>query len=161
MKKFIIASLTCLFICSMSVQAQSKKENFENWREKMKAEKVAFITSYVDLTVEEAQNFWPIYNEIEKKKDGLARKERQAYHKLNKAIESNNEKDIQTCLKAYIDAADDNQRDLEEDYEQLCKVLPEKKVTKLMVAEEKFRHQQIGRLRHHRGNNNARKGNQK
>ena len=100
-------------------------------------------------------------NEIEKKKDGLARKERQAYHKLNKAIESNNEKDIQTCLKAYIDAADDNQRDLEEDYEQLCKVLPEKKVAKLMVAEEKFRHQQIGRLRHHRGNNNARKGNQK
>ena len=71
MKKLIIASLTCLFICSMSMQAQSKKENFENWREKMKAEKVAFITSYVDLTVEEAQNFWPIYNGIEKKKDEL------------------------------------------------------------------------------------------
>jgi hypothetical protein len=49
---------------------------------------------------------------------------------------------------------------LEEDYEQLCKVLPEKKVAKLMVAEEKFRHQQIGRLRHHRSKN-SQKGNQK
>ena len=36
-------------------------------QEKIKAQKIAFITDKLELTSEEAQQFWPIYNEFEAK----------------------------------------------------------------------------------------------
>jgi hypothetical protein len=42
------------------------------WRERVRAEKVAFLTEEIDLTESEAQVFWPIYNEIQKaQRDGF------------------------------------------------------------------------------------------
>lgn len=45
-------------------------------REKIKTLKVAFITERLSLTSEEAQVFWPIYNEHEKNTQRIRRKER-------------------------------------------------------------------------------------
>ena len=36
-------------------------------KEKMEAMRVGFITQKLDLTSEEAQKFWPVYNEFQKK----------------------------------------------------------------------------------------------
>ena len=45
-------------------------------REKIKTLKVAFITERLSLTSEEAQVFWPIYNEHEKNTQRIRRTER-------------------------------------------------------------------------------------
>ena len=45
-------------------------------KEKIKAFKTAFITEKLDLSQTEAQKFWPIYNEFEKKLENLRQRER-------------------------------------------------------------------------------------
>ena len=42
--------------------------------ERIKAQKTAFITERLSLTADEAEKFWPIYNEIETKKKALRKK---------------------------------------------------------------------------------------
>lgn len=49
-------------------------------RDRIKTLKVAFITEQVDLTSEEAQQFWPIYNEHEEVMENIRRKERAGIH---------------------------------------------------------------------------------
>ena len=44
-------------------------------KERIKAQKVAFITEQLSLTSEEAQGFWPIYNEFEETTDKIRSQE--------------------------------------------------------------------------------------
>ena len=67
MKKiFSIALSAMLLLGALTCLAQGKPDKKE-WQEKMKAEKVAYLTDYMNLTSAEAQKFWicisSIFNE--------------------------------------------------------------------------------------------------
>jgi len=72
-KKTLFICVAMLFI---SVDVFSQHTNKVKDEEKIKAEKVAFLTTQLDLTVAEAQKFWPLYNEYEKKNDEIFKSER-------------------------------------------------------------------------------------
>lgn len=60
MKKFSL--LTLLFILALGNSfAQRSSENYDP--EKLQAARVAFITSRLDLKPEQAERFWPIFNQ--------------------------------------------------------------------------------------------------
>ena len=61
MKKIIIYIPVFLF-CSLSIFAQKKRES----REKIRTLKIAYVTEKLNLTENEAQKFWPIYNTYNK-----------------------------------------------------------------------------------------------
>ena len=68
MKK-IISVLCALVLVSVVALAQNNgKKDPEKWREKVRAEQVAMITSELDLSEAEAQAFWPVYNEVQKQR---------------------------------------------------------------------------------------------
>lgn len=62
MKRLIIPVLLLMFCFSAWAQAGEKQ-----MQERIKAQKVAFITERLDLSSKEAQAFWPIYNAFEDK----------------------------------------------------------------------------------------------
>jgi hypothetical protein len=100
----------------------------------------------MDITPEEAQVFWPVYNQMEKKKDAALEQVIRSYKELNAAIEANNKNEIDKCLTAYLQAQE-TLREIESDTaEQYKAVLPVEKVAKLYVGEEKFRRQHIRKL---------------
>ena len=69
MKKFKFFSMMIVAVILLSqtnVIAQRGK-GYENKKENIEAQKVAFITSKLNLTTEESQKFWPVYNEYESK----------------------------------------------------------------------------------------------
>ena len=140
----IIATMTC-----MSVSAQAHRGRGEDWKEKMKAEKIAFLTLEVGLTPEEAQDFWPVYNQVEKEKDEAMFTMIHAYKEMSKAMdEKKGEKEISALLDKYLDAqkkVNEVENGIAAKYKA---VLPVEKVAKLYVAEEKFRRQQIRKLHH-------------
>lgn len=138
----IVATMTC-----MSVSAQAHRG--EEWKEKMKAEKIAFLTLEVGLSPEEAQAFWPVYNQVEKERDEAMFAMIRAYKELSKAIEEKkSEREISSLLDIYLEAQK-KLNDIENGIAARYKaVLPVEKVAKLYVAEEKFRRQQIRRLHH-------------
>lgn len=140
----IVATMTC-----MSVSAQAHRSRGEDWKEKMKAEKIAFLTLEVGLSPEEAQAFWPVYNQVEKERDEAMFAMIRAYKELSKAIEEKkSEREISSLLDIYLEAQK-KLNDIENGIAARYKaVLPVEKVAKLYVAEEKFRRQQIRRLHH-------------
>lgn len=140
----IVATMTC-----MSASAQAHRGRGEDWKEKMKAEKIAFLTLEVGLTPEEAQAFWPVYNQVETEKDEAMFAMMRAHKEMSKAIEEKkSEKEISALLDTYLEAQK-KLNDIENGIAARYKaVLPVEKVAKLYAAEEKFRRQQIRKLHH-------------
>ena len=118
-----------------------------DWKEKMMSERVAFLTLEMNLTPEEAQVFWPVYNQINGEKDEAIHNVFKAYRVLEEAIKTEkSEKEISRLLDAYLSAKVAQSEFEKKADEQFRKVLPVSKVAKLYLGEEKFRRQHIRKL---------------
>ena len=118
-----------------------------DWKEKMMSERVAFLTLEMNLTPEEAQVFWPVYNQINGEKDEAIHNVFKAYKALDEAIKTEkSEKEISRLLDAYLSAKAAQSEFEKKADEQFRKVLPVSKVAKLYLGEEKFRRQHIRKL---------------
>ena len=146
MKKVISVFLALTMVCTMAFAQKShaKKEgDKENWREKVRAEQVAFITGELELTEAEAQAFWPVYNEVQKGRRQAFKATGEAFKALQEGAEGDN---AAALLDTYLMAKKAGEAFEADAVTRYKAVLPVSKVAKLLVAEEKFRHQQIGRL---------------
>ena len=149
MKKLIAISAILLMSCAyFTALAQNHHEG--NWKEKLQSEKIAFLTIEMDITPQEAQNFWPVYNMVEKEKDAAFQEVLQAHKELAEATETDNTDKIVACLDKYLQAQSKQQEVKAKAIEEYKKVLPIKKVAKLYLSEEKFRRQHIRKLNDHR-----------
>ena len=150
MKKVIsvFCALTILAAGAFAQGTGPQRRGGDNgWRERIRAEKVAFLTEEIDLTESEAQVFWPIYNEIQKAERESFEAVRKAYDAMAKGVAENKSgKEMEKLVQAYIDAKEKNDGVETKFLNKLMKALPAEKVARYYVAEEKFRHQQIGRL---------------
>jgi hypothetical protein len=136
----------CVFI-STAAFGQPKPDG--DWKEKIQAEKIAFLTAELNLTPQEAQTFWPIYNQINKEKDEATRSVIMAYKAMREAIDTGkSQKEISSLLDRYL-AATAKQRELENGIGDRYKAaLPVEKVARLYVGEEKFRRHHIRNMHH-------------
>ncbi len=119
----------------------------EDWKAKMMSEKIAFFTVELGITPEEAQEFWPVYNEVSKEKDAAIYNVFKTYMALDEALNAGKpEKEISKLLNEYLNAQK-VQRDIDtKAAEKYRKVLSEEKLAKLYVSEEKFRRLNIRRM---------------
>lgn len=146
--KRIIAAFAALILLSVSGFAQmDKKPGRDNDWEEIKAEKVGFITGRLDLTVEEAQVFWPVYNKFEKEFASANKEVRKALRGLHpKKDEKVSEAEMAQRLNVYV-AAKSKVSDVTAAYnKEFLKVLPASKVAKLYIAEEQFMHKMLDRF---------------
>ena len=139
-KVLIIATMLACF----GISAQAHKGCGKDWKDKMNSEKIAFLTAEMDITPEEAQVFWPVYNQVEKEKDAAFEEVIKTYKALSAAVEQN--ADISKCLAAYLKAQEKMRETDNNAAEKFKAVLPVEKVAKLYLGEEKFRRQHIRRL---------------
>lgn len=142
---YIAAALLTMLISAVSVSANRRCDG--DWKQKMMSEKIAFLTIELGITPEEAQNFWPVYNQVEKERDEAMHQVFKSFKALEDAVSSGkSEKELSKLLENYLDAAE-KQGDVEKKaYQQYAKVLPVEKLAKLYVGEEKFRRQHIRKL---------------
>ena len=147
MKKIMMIAAAMAFLC-MGISADAHKRCGEDWKEKMMGEKIAFLTVELGLTPEEAQVFWPVYNQVEKEKDDAMMEVIKAYKELRKATDEGKVgKEISDLLDKYVDAQKKS-REIDNGVADRYKaVLPVEKVAKLYVAEEKFRRHHIRNMK--------------
>lgn len=133
-------------------QKQGREDRGAGWLEKVKAARVAFLTTELDLSAEEAQAFWPVYNQAQEEKDAAFKETRTAFKAMNAAIkDGKSDKEVAALLKAYLKAAK-VPAELDEEYApEFLKVLPAAKVAKLYASEEKFRKMQFQNMQGGRG----------
>lgn len=152
MKKIIAFSLTILFVATVTAQPDNKKHK-GRW-EKYRSEKVSFLTSNLELSPEEAQKFWPVYNQLEKERWEAQKFRREMEEKVLEAEESMSDNRTKQLTREYAGSLK-KEADLMVDYnEKFLNILPSGKVLKLYKAENEFRMHMIKKFRDKRKNGN-------
>ena len=149
MKK-MISLVGVALVLTLTASAQQKGEN---WQEKVRAERVAFLTTELDLSEAEAQVFWPVYNAVQQERRDAFKAVRSATKALSEALKKG-EGDTAALLDDYLKAREKTAALERSSVERFKKVLPIEKVAKLSLAEEKFHHRQIGQLQQGRPQGN-------
>lgn len=143
MKKFLIAFV--LLATSLAAVAQPTEENAEKRKERIEASKVAFITSYLSLNTEEAEKFWPVYNEYQDAKKALRPEGKRP------RMESLSDAEATTMLNDVI-VMETKKAELKAEYLQKFRgVISDRKVLLLSKAEGEFRKQIVKRYADRRG----------
>ncbi len=146
--RLTVATVLSMILCTVGSFAQNNHKGGQDWQEKIRSEKIAFLTSEMDLTPAEAEKFWPEYNEVQKDRNAKMEELFKNYRALVGSLKSNkSESEYDALLQAYLKAEAETHTHEKEYVERFRKILPAEKVVKLYVAEEKFRRDQIHRLR--------------
>lgn len=117
-------------------------------QDKIEALKVSFITEKVNLTPQEAQSFWPLYNEYNDKIKFARKNFRQQYGHVN---DFKSDKEADDYLSAELKLRQ-TEVDLQREYfEKFKKILGAKKTGLLKKAEEEFKKEIIKTIK---GNGN-------
>jgi Spy/CpxP family protein refolding chaperone len=127
-----------LLLSSFSFYAQSEK--MKEKKEKIKALKVAFLTTELDLTPKEAEKFWPVYNSFDDKQFEIRHTKMKAYkNRMSElALDQMSEKEASVLL-TQMQNTDEELFLLRKGFVQnLKKVLPAIKIVKLRISEENF-----------------------
>ena len=131
----------------MLTSAHAANNSQGDWKQRIMSEKVAFLTIEMGITPEEAQAFWPVYNQVEKERDEAVRLVFQSFKALEDAVAAGkSEKEVAKLLETYLDALEQQSKIDTQASAKYEKVLSVKKLAKLYVGEEKFRRQQVRRL---------------
>lgn len=122
---------------------------------KVKAYKTAYISEALDLTVEEAEKFWPIYKAYEKEYRTIkVFKTRELFKKIRTAggVDKLSDADADVVLKEFLEIdvkVGEVKQKLKND---LKEILSTKKMIKLFNAEQNFNKELLKRFRHRTGN---------
>ncbi|PIF30693.1 hypothetical protein CLU81_1138 [Flavobacterium sp. 9] len=127
-----------LFLVSFSFYAQNGKTDEK--REKIKAYKVSFLTTELELTSTEAEKFWPIYNAYDDKQFELRHQKMKTFLQRldDDNINSISEKEAASLL-SQMEATDKELYLLRVKYNSdVKKILSAKKILKLKKSEDDF-----------------------
>ncbi|WP_435262237.1 hypothetical protein [Tenacibaculum sp. nBUS_03] len=149
MKKQTLFIVIFFLFSSFYLQAQLKRKK----QSKILAYKIAYITEKLNLTEDEAQQFWPIYNDYSKKMRQLHREER---YKIKKRISKNgdikniSEKDAKEIL-ARIKSINKKKTALKDVFfDKISSFLSYKKSLTLEIAEHEFKWKIMKKLHHNK-----------
>ena len=150
MKRQITLYLLLLFIFSNGIVKAQRGANYHQDRwEKYRSEKVAFLTSNLDLTPAEAEKFWPIYNQMDKERWKAQKMRRELEEKVRDAGDSMPDKKVIELTREFA-ASMQNEGALFSKYnEEFLKILPPQKVLNMYKAEREFRMYMIKKYRDH------------
>jgi hypothetical protein len=131
MKKIIIVCLS--IVLSVGAFAQQGK--------RIEAMRIAFITQRLNLTSEEAQQFWPVFNQFSEKMQQIKGP------KSDTALEDMSDADAEKMILSEFDKESKELELKKEYFQKLKKVLPVRKVAKLYRAERDFKNELVKYLK--------------
>ncbi|WP_396634172.1 hypothetical protein [Maribacter sp. R86514] len=143
MNKFII--IIFLFVTTFSFGQRN-----QDW-EKINTLKVAFITEKLSLNTKEAQEFWPVYNEYQKKRNALRKK---SHHEIRSKIKDSDaltEKEAKNLLALHIQIEEEEEALDTNFLKNVSTVISAKKTLLLLRSEEEFKRQLMKQYRHNKG----------
>jgi adenylyl- and sulfurtransferase ThiI len=127
-----------MVFCFSAMAQHGKGEGRGRMHKEIKAQKISYITQKLELTPEEAQLFWPVYNELEKKKDALRKEGRVLFHKIRNGLDSIPESELVQISDDMIAYRIKDAQLNKEYHEKFKKILPIKKVLELYHTEKQF-----------------------
>ncbi len=117
--------------------------------ERIEQLRIAFLSEELDLTTQEGQAFWPLFNEYNDQRKDLEKSARRAERDLD-SKSSPSEEDVLEVAKLQT-ANMRKQADLLDDYlPKFMDILGPKRTVRLMRSEEEFKRRMLERIRDRR-----------
>lgn len=145
MKRILTLAIAMLFVSGAAFAQEKKEAHHRGNGEQAYAEKIGFLTQKLQLTPEEAQVFWPVYNKYNEEAKAASKAVRDARKamKQKKDEEPVSDAEMTKRVNEYVKAVDAENALLSKYNKQFLKVLPPAKVGKLYNAEEQYRRNMI------------------
>lgn len=139
-----------LYIAFFLISVTAFSQRGGKMQQRIKAQKIAFITERLQLSSEEAQKFWPIYNAFEAITEKIKSEDLRAFRqKMNQNTEIS-EDEADKLLEKLIKAEDKMYQAKIDLITNLKGVISSKKIIILKRTEEDFHRKLLGKLRHMR-----------
>ncbi len=132
-----LSLLSILFFLSLSVVAQPGKGQRGDRYQQIESQRIAFITTELSLTPEEAQEFWPVYNEYNTRRNQMMIRHRND-RKEERNLENLSEQELIEIADADIGNMEEMIALRRQYHEKFKEILPVKKVIQLYNAERDF-----------------------
>ncbi|MCF8715211.1 hypothetical protein JM658_10275 [Joostella atrarenae] len=149
MKKYLLIILLSIFSFQLQAQKDSKRDH-------IKSLKIGFLTEHLELTPQEAEKFWPIYNAYD---EAMYKAKYLAYknikHQLkHEGFEKLTESEAKVLLKK-LEEIERNEFELNKKFvSDLDQVLSAKKIIYLKKLEDDFNRKLLDKLRSEHRNRN-------
>ena len=144
--RLIKVLFTTLLLIAISINISAQRRERHDW-DKFRAEKISFLTENLELTPEEAQQFWPVYNLFEKERVELFETKRTIEKQFRDNSASFSDKEIIKLIDKMV-AISQLEADLMKKYNnELLEVLPPQKVLILFNMEHEFRMHMLNKYR--------------
>lgn len=126
--KYLLGIVCLIFVVNV-VNAQGDES-------KMRAARIGFITNRLDLTPQQAEKFWPVYNEYTKKRENIQDGRRQDI--LEKRKDGITDEEAKKMIENELKLRQDEFALDQEYYAKFQEVIEPKQVLKLIRAERDF-----------------------
>lgn len=140
-------------ILVLLISFSSFAQNGGKMQERIKAQKIAFITEKLSLTTKEAQQFWPIYNAYEAKVEDIKTKDLQPLKQEMRRGDVS-DKRANEILEKLMKAENDMHEAKLQLVQDLKEVISSKKIILLKAAEDQFNKILLERLKQMRDKRN-------
>jgi hypothetical protein len=141
MKRNIIVFTILATFCVMNISAQNAN------RQRLDAYKIAFFTKRLNLTSQEAEKFWPVYNEFQDNKTKIQLER----HELNRNFNQNelnmSEREMTEAGDKFVGLEIREAALAQEFHTRIKTILSPVKILRLYQAENQFRQQLLNELR--------------
>jgi len=127
----------------------------EQIKERLKAQRIAFFTEKLDLSQEEAQVFWPVYNDYSNRKDRISSEMRNMRIFLIRNSENMSDEEMGESLEKYVSLVKEENDLFIQYHSKFLDILSKRKVMRLYLAEDQFKQYLLRQLRE-RGQNRRR-----
>ena len=143
--KHVLVSI--ILLGSLTAFSQEVKKDLKMQKEKIEQRKIAFLTQKLELTTEEAQEFWPIYNEMHKK----IKENRSSMKKLYAPIKEGKTDLDDAAYRIIIQDSRENEvksLEMKNEYgDKMAKVIGYKRIFELRMAEKEFKKKLMERMK--------------
>ena len=144
MKKYLLFSVVFFCITTFSVAQRQERQGGDR-KNRMESYRIAYITEKLDLSPEEAQRFWPVYNNF---RDELKVIRKDA--KGQKAIEDMTDSEAEIAISSNFEREEKVAALKKEYVKKLKGVIPSKKIAKLQQVEQDFKKEVLQRMKDRR-----------
>jgi hypothetical protein len=115
-------------------------------KERVQQIKIAYFTQELDLSSEEAEKFWPVYNEMNEKIQEQKKKTKAATREIKNNLETMSDTEVEAKMNEALDARI-KEAELQKEYlSKIGDVIGYKKAAKVVSLESQFKRELLKRL---------------
>ena len=138
--------IALLLLLSFQLAAQNKRPV----KERMESMKIGFLTDRLNLSPEEAKEFWPVYNKYSDELEALRKERRENIINTKQSIDEMKDTEIEKIVDGEIIYRQNELEIIKKYHPQFKRILPIKKVGKLYRAEDDFKRRLLEMIKERR-----------